>query len=116
MAKIFKLNSQTVSPGQKLIAKSKKVLFPAFEFPSPYVKVSWDLQTQIIIIIIKLKKKKIGNYRICSPKDKVTSSDKWGTFISCVYSYGCMKTKPIPISAKSKCQFITKANDPFRKH
>ena len=115
MTKIFKLNLQTVSPGQKLMAKLKKVLFPAFEFPSPYVKVSWDLQTQIIIIIIKLKKK-IGNYCICSPKDKVTSSDKWGTFISCVYSYSCMKTKSIPISAQSKCQFITKANEPFRKH
>ena len=51
MTKIFNLNSQTVSPGQKLMAKLKKKLFSAFESPSPSVNVSWDLQTEITIII-----------------------------------------------------------------
>ena len=27
-----------------------------------------------------------------------------------------MKTKSIPIATQSKCQFITKTNDPFSKH
>ena len=36
MTKISKLNSQTVSPGQKLMVKLKKALFSAFESPCPF--------------------------------------------------------------------------------
>ena len=33
-----------------------------------------------------------------------------------LYCYSCLKTKSIPITTQSKCQFITKASDSFIKH